>query len=55
MKIEILTFANKVYSITVKSKNFEEVVEKILEKKYLQLNESTVVLTSSITEIKRVK
>ena len=55
MKIEILTISNKAYSITVKSKNFTEVVEKILEKKYILLGENTVVLTSSITEIKKVK
>lgn len=55
MKIEILTNADKVYSIVVQSKNFEEVVDKILEKKYIKLSEETVILTSSITEIKKVK
>ena len=55
MKIEILTSADKLYSITVKSKNFEEIVERILEKQYIKLDENTILLTSSIIEIKKVK
>ena len=54
MKIRIITNANKVYFINVKSKKFEEVVEKILEKQYIMLNEDTVILTSAITEIERI-
>ena len=54
MKIRIITNANKVYFINVKNKNFEEVVQKILEKQYIMLNSDTVILTSAIAEIERV-
>ncbi len=54
MKIRIITNANKVYFINVKSNNFEEVVQKILEKQYIMLNDDTIVLTSAIAEIEKV-
>lgn len=55
MKIKITTNANKSYNIVVKSKNFDELVEKILESKYIRLNENTIVLTSAIIEIEKLK
>ena len=54
MKIKITTNANKTYFIIVKSSNFEEIVEKILEKKYIMLDKDTAVLTSAIAEIAKV-
>lgn len=54
MKLKITTTSNKSYNIIVKSKNFDEIIEKILESKYIRLNENTIVLTSAIIEIEKI-
>lgn len=51
MKLRIITNAKIVYDVQVESDDFEAVVNKILEKKYLKLNDNLVILTSSISEI----
>lgn len=53
MKIRIITNAKMAYDINVASTNFEEVINKILEQKYIKLNENVVLLTSSISEIQK--
>lgn len=54
MKIRIITTANISYDIEVDSKNFESVVNKILEKKYILLNKDVALLTASISEIHKI-
>ena len=54
MKIRIITLAKMIYDITVDSTDFETVVNKILEKKYLKLNNNVILMTSSIAEFHRI-
>ena len=54
MKIRIITNAQIAYTISVESDDIEEITNKILEKKYLKLNENLIVLTSSISEIRKI-
>ena len=54
MKIRIITNAKIAYDINVENKNFEETVKRIIEQKYIKLNEKTVLLTSSIVEIQKI-
>ena len=54
MKIRITTNTKELYYINVENNNFEDVVKKILEQKYVKLDKYLVLLTSCINEIKRV-
>ena len=54
MKIRIITAAQLAYDVEVENKNFDEVVNKILEQKYLKLNEKLVILTSAISVIQKI-
>ena len=54
MKIQITTNAKTIYNVEAKGKKLEEIVEKILEQKYILLNENVAILTSSIVEIKKI-
>lgn len=54
MKIRIITLSKMIYDITVDSTDFEAIVNKILEKKYLKLNNNVILMTSSIAEFHRI-
>ena len=54
MRIRIITAAQLAYEMNVDSKNFEGIVKKIVEQKYIKLDEKTVILTSAIVEIKKI-
>ena len=54
MKIKLTTVLGKTYSIIVREKDFQTVIKKIMEKPYIELDDNTIVTTSSISEIKRV-
>ena len=53
MKIRIITTAKIAYDINVENNNFEDVINKILEQKYIKLSDRKVLLTSSIVEIQK--
>lgn len=53
MKIRIIANNKMTYNINIESDNFDDVIKKILEQKYIKLNENVVLLTSSITEIQK--
>ena len=54
MKIRIITNIKNTYDIEIDSNNFENVVNKILEKKYILLNNNLALNTSSIAEIHKI-
>ncbi len=54
MKIRIITNTKLVYDIVVNETNFDSVVNKILEKKYIKLNNNVAILTSAICEIQKL-
>ena len=54
MKIRIITNTKLIYDIVVNETNFDIVVNKILEKKYIKLNNNVAILTSAICEIQKL-
>lgn len=54
MKIRIITTTRLAYNLTVDNDNFDEVVSKLLEKKYLKISDNLVIVTSSISAIQRI-
>ncbi len=53
MKIKLTTVLGKTYNIMVKEKDFNNVVKKIMEKQYIELDDNTIITTNTISEIKK--
>ena len=53
MKIRIIT-TKKNYDVDVDEMDFENIANKILEKRYIKLSENEILLTSAIIEIQRI-
>ena len=54
MRIRIITINNLVFDLIVKGNNFDEIVNKIFQKKYIRVNNKTFLQTNSIAIIQHI-